>query len=98
MERFKIVDLTLPFSFERYAFLMPVHDDTVNLNAVIKPFQWNVSCSNFKHHIRICTKPLVIEISILLFYLGVAVSGHFGRLCNLCFNDAAKTISGSSLS
>jgi hypothetical protein len=40
--RFKVVDLSVPWIFETYAFLIPVQDDTANINGVVKPFQWPV--------------------------------------------------------
>jgi hypothetical protein len=40
--RNKIVDLTLPWVYDSSAFLIPVPDETANVNAVVKPFQWQV--------------------------------------------------------
>jgi ionotropic glutamate receptor len=42
-ERFQVVDLSVPWAFETYSFLIPVQNDTANINAVVKPFQWPVS-------------------------------------------------------
>jgi len=42
VERNKIVDLTLPWTYDHFAFLIPVSVETANINAVIKPFQWPV--------------------------------------------------------
>ena len=41
-ERLLIVDITMPFAYDYYAFLIPVSDATANVNAIIKPFQWPV--------------------------------------------------------
>ena len=41
-ERLKIVDITMPFAYDSFAFLIPVSDVTANINAIIKPFQWPV--------------------------------------------------------
>ncbi|XP_046449191.1 ionotropic receptor 93a-like [Daphnia pulex] len=38
----KIVDLTLPWAYDFFAFLIPVPDESANINAVVKPFQWPV--------------------------------------------------------
>jgi hypothetical protein len=38
----KIVDLTLPWAYDFFAFLIPVPDETANINAVVKPFQWPI--------------------------------------------------------
>ncbi|EFX87003.1 hypothetical protein DAPPUDRAFT_312492 [Daphnia pulex] len=40
--RLKIVDMTVPWVYSSIALLMPVQDDSANVNAVIKPFQWPV--------------------------------------------------------
>ncbi|XP_046448145.1 glutamate receptor ionotropic, delta-1-like isoform X1 [Daphnia pulex] len=40
--RNKIVDLTLPWVYDSSAFLIPVPDETANVNAVVKPFQWQI--------------------------------------------------------
>ncbi|EFX82353.1 hypothetical protein DAPPUDRAFT_241433 [Daphnia pulex] len=37
-----VVDFTLPWVYDHFAFLIPVPDETVNINAVVKPFQWPV--------------------------------------------------------
>ena len=41
-QRLKIVDMTLPFGYDYYAFLIPVNSEMANINAVTKPFQWPV--------------------------------------------------------
>jgi ionotropic glutamate receptor len=38
----KIVDLTLPWAYDFFAFLIPGPDESTNINAVVKPFQWPV--------------------------------------------------------
>ncbi|EFX82161.1 hypothetical protein DAPPUDRAFT_316759 [Daphnia pulex] len=38
----KIVDLTLPWIYDHFAFLIAVSDETANINAVVKPFQWPI--------------------------------------------------------
>jgi ionotropic glutamate receptor len=42
LQRNKAVDLTLPWAYDNYAFLIPVPDETANINAVVRPFQWPV--------------------------------------------------------
>ncbi|EFX82391.1 hypothetical protein DAPPUDRAFT_316802 [Daphnia pulex] len=37
-----VVDFTLPWIYAHYAFLIPVPDESANINAVVKPFQWPV--------------------------------------------------------
>jgi ionotropic glutamate receptor len=38
----KIIDMTLPWIYDHFAFLIPVPDESANINAVVKPFQWPV--------------------------------------------------------
>ncbi|XP_046449207.1 ionotropic receptor 93a-like [Daphnia pulex] len=40
--RMKLVDLTVPWVYDCYDLLFAVQDDTVNIDAVVKPFQWPV--------------------------------------------------------
>jgi ionotropic glutamate receptor len=42
IHRNTIVDLTLPWTYDHFALLIPAPDETANINAVIKPFQWPV--------------------------------------------------------
>ncbi|EFX82115.1 hypothetical protein DAPPUDRAFT_241203 [Daphnia pulex] len=42
VSRNKIVDLTVPWTYDNFAILIPVPDETANINAVIKPFQWPI--------------------------------------------------------
>jgi hypothetical protein len=37
-----VVDFTLPWIYAHYAFLIPVPDESANITAVVKPFQWPV--------------------------------------------------------
>ncbi|EFX82168.1 hypothetical protein DAPPUDRAFT_241316 [Daphnia pulex] len=37
-----VVDFTLPWIYDHFAFLIPVPDESANINAVVKPFQWPV--------------------------------------------------------
>lgn len=41
-ERLRVVDLTVPWTYECYAFLIPVQEQIANIFAAIKPFQWPV--------------------------------------------------------
>ncbi|EFX82126.1 hypothetical protein DAPPUDRAFT_241224 [Daphnia pulex] len=41
-QRNKIVDQTTPWEFTKLGLLIPVQDETANINAVVKPFQWPV--------------------------------------------------------
>ncbi|KAK4030531.1 hypothetical protein OUZ56_023775 [Daphnia magna] len=34
--------MTLPWNYDYFSFLIPVHDEAANIDAVIKPFQWPV--------------------------------------------------------
>jgi ionotropic glutamate receptor len=38
----KKIDFTTPWIFAYYGLLIPVDDDTANIQAVVKPFQWPV--------------------------------------------------------
>nr|CAH0104494.1 unnamed protein product [Daphnia galeata] len=40
--RNQIVDLTLPWVYDSSAFLIPVPDESANINAIVKPFQWPI--------------------------------------------------------
>ncbi|KAI9559660.1 hypothetical protein GHT06_013665 [Daphnia sinensis] len=40
--RLQVVDMTLPWNYDYFSFLIPVHDEAANIDAVIKPFQWPV--------------------------------------------------------
>ncbi|EFX78661.1 hypothetical protein DAPPUDRAFT_320342 [Daphnia pulex] len=41
-QRNEIVDLTTYWYFGDYVFLIPVPDETANINSMIKPFKWPV--------------------------------------------------------
>jgi hypothetical protein len=41
-QRNKIVDLTTPWYYGNLVCVIPVPDETANINSVIKPFQWPV--------------------------------------------------------
>ena len=41
-QRNKVVDLTAIWVFDNIAFVIPVPDETANIDAVVKPFQWPV--------------------------------------------------------
>jgi hypothetical protein len=47
--RMKLADLTVPWMYDCYDLLFAVTEDTVNINAVVKPFQWPVSERNLFH-------------------------------------------------
>jgi len=53
-ERNKVVDLTTYWIYDRLAFLIPVPDETANINSVIKPFQWPVRV--FQFVLPLCTE------------------------------------------
>ncbi|EFX82169.1 hypothetical protein DAPPUDRAFT_241317 [Daphnia pulex] len=38
-----VVDYTLPWIYDYYAFLIPVPEESANIKAVVKPFQWPVA-------------------------------------------------------
>ncbi|XP_057376733.2 glutamate receptor ionotropic, delta-1-like isoform X2 [Daphnia carinata] len=40
--RNEMFDLTTPWEYNSLAFLIPVHDETANIESVVKPFQWPV--------------------------------------------------------
>ncbi|XP_046449197.1 glutamate receptor ionotropic, delta-1-like [Daphnia pulex] len=42
IHRNTIVDLTLPWTYDHFALLIPAPDETANINAVVKPFQWPI--------------------------------------------------------
>ncbi|XP_046449196.1 glutamate [NMDA] receptor subunit 1-like [Daphnia pulex] len=35
-----VVDFTMPWIYDYFSFLIPVPDESANINAVVKPFQW----------------------------------------------------------
>ncbi|EFX82393.1 hypothetical protein DAPPUDRAFT_101640 [Daphnia pulex] len=37
-----VVDFTMPWIYDYFSFLIPVPDESANINAVVKPFQWPV--------------------------------------------------------
>jgi ionotropic glutamate receptor len=41
-QRNRIVDLTTYWYYGDLVFLIPVPDETANINSVVKPFQWKV--------------------------------------------------------
>ncbi len=41
-ERQQIVDITVPWVYTSASLLMHVPDESVNIHAVVKPFQWPV--------------------------------------------------------
>ncbi|XP_046641432.1 uncharacterized protein LOC124326572 isoform X2 [Daphnia pulicaria] len=41
-QRNKVVDFTLPWAYDHIKFLIPVTDESANINAVVKPFQWPI--------------------------------------------------------
>ena len=49
-QRLKIVDITLPWAYDHFAFLIPVNSEMANIDAVTKPFQWPVK---YNFHLRI---------------------------------------------
>ncbi|EFX82216.1 hypothetical protein DAPPUDRAFT_316861 [Daphnia pulex] len=40
--RLKMSDYTLPWAYDQFAFIIPIADESANINAVVKPFQWPV--------------------------------------------------------
>ncbi len=44
--RMKLADLTVPWMYDCYDLLFAVTEDTVNIDAVVKPFQWPVGEQN----------------------------------------------------
>ncbi len=47
------MDLTCPYNSDVITFLIPVPDETMNISAVIKPFQWpvKIKCTAFCDYI-----------------------------------------------
>jgi ABC-type amino acid transport substrate-binding protein len=45
--RLKMSDYTLPWAYDQFAFLIPIADESANINAVVKPFQWPVGIIEF---------------------------------------------------
>jgi ionotropic glutamate receptor len=44
--RVKLADLTCPWMYDCNDLLFAVNDDTANIDAVVKPFQWPVGEQN----------------------------------------------------
>ena len=58
----KIMDLTTYWHYDYFAIVIPVPDETANINAVIKPFQWPVR----KFY---CLKSFVFDLNKLFVLL-----------------------------
>jgi len=41
-QRLKFAEHTLPWAYDQFAFIIPIADESANIDAVIKPFQWPV--------------------------------------------------------
>lgn len=41
-ERQKMIDITTPWYYTTLEFLIPMLDDVANINAIVKPFKWEV--------------------------------------------------------
>nr|CAH0103311.1 unnamed protein product [Daphnia galeata] len=69
--RNQIVNLTLPSIYDYYAFVIPIPDESANINAVVKPFQWPVCTFDY-------LKSFVIKIkqhfTTQQIWLGLGVS------------------------
>jgi hypothetical protein len=58
--RMKLADLTVPWMYDCYDLLFAVQDDTVNIDAVVKPFQWPVGEPNLFHsHLTIINLEII---------------------------------------
>ncbi|EFX82354.1 hypothetical protein DAPPUDRAFT_241432 [Daphnia pulex] len=42
LERNNVIDLTVPWAYDYFAFLIPVAEETANIDSVVKPFQWPI--------------------------------------------------------
>jgi hypothetical protein len=42
LERNNVIDLTVPWAYDYFAFLIPVAEKMANIDSVVKPFQWPV--------------------------------------------------------
>ena len=80
-----MTDVTLPWAYDHFAFLIPVPDETANINAVVKPFQWPVTIINYflENNVRKYRK---IEICFLSSDLVGTWRFHHLRHRNFKFN------------
>jgi hypothetical protein len=80
--------MTAYWFYGQLAFLIPVPDETANINAVVKPFQWPVRIYlQIKNSTFSCT--LVIESTGLAGTRGI----HWMRHRSFAFNPALLAIS-----
>jgi hypothetical protein len=42
LERNNVIDLTVPWAYDYFAFLIPVAEEMANIDSVVKPFQWPI--------------------------------------------------------
>jgi hypothetical protein len=63
IHRNTIVDLTLPWTYDHFALLIPDPDETANIDSIIKPFQWPVCAVGS----ILFFKNLVTITSVILF-------------------------------
>lgn len=87
--RNQIVDLTLPWVYDSSAFLIPVPDESANINAIVKPFQWPVSSTielfinlniQFSKHPDVLLSPP--PICYIYYYLDLVGTWIIDRLCH----------------
>ena len=85
--RNQIVDLTLPWVYDSSAFLSPVPDESANINAIVKPFQWPVSTMELFINLNIqLSKHLTCFIPCpIYYYLDLVGTWVIDRLCHRRF-------------
>jgi hypothetical protein len=67
VQRNKIVDQTTPWEFPKLGLLIPIQDETANINAVVKPFQWPV----IRH------KLIIADVILTHLSTGLDRTNHF---------------------
>jgi hypothetical protein len=89
-QRLKIVDLTAYWFYGSLGFLIPAADETANINAVVKPFQWPVRNT-------LDSKCLTCSYSTSFVYQSTGMVGtrciHWMRHCSFAFNPALLGLS-----
>lgn len=91
IDRQQTIDMTLPWIYRGFGILIAVEDDTANVKAVIKPFQWPV----YNNTKKLFTKGKRAHKKNI-YFTGMVGAGHFNYLRRFRVNTYA-TVSCTSL-
>jgi ionotropic glutamate receptor len=73
IDRQQTIDMTVPWIYRGFGILIAVEDDTANVKAVIKPFQWPVYNQHKKSYSRRGNQR-IFKKYILQVWLGLVIS------------------------